>query len=346
MKSRTISKSPLFGIATVVAILLAAANIYSQGRYANRYSRGDVDRIIANVENSGDEFRRDFRTELDRSSLSGYQRRTYSAQVDEFERETDRLRSNFDTTDSWWSSREDVRRLVSASQPLNETMNSISFRRRIERQWNRLRNDINTLADTYDLAGIAGGGWQGGGGGWNGGGPTSTPPSWARGTFYGWDPATNQRIVLTISNNGRVTSSNGYSTSYGTYYNGNIHMEGVVARLNRSGSGIRSVRTDTGVAVTYSRQDVGDGGGNSSRPPSWAIGTFYTRDPATGRRIELTISSDGRVTSRSGGRVSYGTYFNDTIEMEGVTVRVDRLRGAGIRTTRVDTGEIVTYTTN
>ena len=35
-------------------------------------------------------------------------------------------------------------------------MNSLPFRRNLERQWTKMRNDLNKLADTYDLPGLNG----------------------------------------------------------------------------------------------------------------------------------------------------------------------------------------------
>ena len=343
MKSRMF-KSGITAFTVALVAVLGVVEAAAQGRYANVYSRTDVSGFIQNLEESSDQFSRDFRN----INNNG----TYRRNVDNFENAVDRLRSNFNRSNNWWNSRRDVQSIMDESQRVNVMMNNQQFARVLERQWNRLRRDINKLADTYELPGLGGGN----GGGWQGGGQTSNPPSWATGTFYGRDPSTGQRIMLTISGNGQVTSSSEGNVSYGTYYNGTVRMEGVLARISRAGDGIRSVRNDTGVAVNYTRGNGGwngggnggwngNGIGNTSRPPSWAQGTFYTRDPATGRRITLNITNNGRVTSSSAGSTSYGSYYNDTINMEGVTVRVER-SGNGIRTTQTDTGMVVTYTRN
>lgn len=187
--------------------------------------------------------------------------------------------------------------------------------------------------------------------GGGGGGQTSRPPSWAVGTFYTQDPSTGAQITLSISNNGQVISSSMGSSSYGTYYRETIQMEGVTVRVQRAGNGIRTSRYDTGQVINYSRTPTGGGGpgwggGGATRPPSWARGTFNGRDPATGANIVLTIGADGRVTSRSGRQVSYGTFNNNMIYMEGVTVRVEQAGRNNIRTTRVDTGQVVNYRKN
>ena len=292
MMKRNLVSIFVIGLVAGLFTVFSAIDANGQGRYVGQYSRARVDQIIREMENAADEFRRDFRNELDRSNLSGGQKRTYRNQVDNFENETDRLRSNFDRDNNWWRSRNQVQRVVNAAAPLNNTMNSIAFRRNIERQWNRLRREVNQVADTFDLPGIAGGGWQGGGGG---GGQTVNPPNWADGTFYGTGPR-GEQITLTINPNGNVTANINGSVSYGRFTRGNyININGAVARVTRQGNGILTQRTDTGERIAYTRTGGGGwGGGNQASPPSWARGTFYGTGPG-GERITLTI----RIMARS-----------------------------------------------
>ncbi len=221
---------------------------------------------------------------------------------------------------------------------------------RVQRAGNGIRTSRYDTGQVINYSrtqvGSGGPGWGGGGGG-----QTSRPPSWATGTFYALDPSTGAQITLSISNNGQVMSSSMGSSSYGTYYRETIQMEGVTVRVQRAGNGIRTSRYDTGQVINYSRTQVGSGGpgwdgGGTTRPPNWATGTFNGRDPATGANIVLTIGVDGRVTSRSGRQVSYGTFNNNMIYMEGVTVRVEQAGRNNIRTTRVDTGQVVNYRKN
>ena len=345
-----------------LALLALPGETDAQGRYVGRYSRGDVDQIIRRLEDSGDEFRRDFRQAVDRSNLSGSQKRTYRNQVDNFESQTDRLRSNFDRENDWWQSRNQVQNLVAAARPLNQTMNRIAFRRQIERQWNQLRNNVNTLADTYDLPGIAGGGWTGGGGGnWpgptypGGGGGTINPPRWAQGTFYATGPG-GQAIILTISPNGSVNASVGQSMTYGTFTRGNIiNLSGAQARVVRSGNGIITTRVDNGERIVYRRNPTGPGaggggnwgnpgwgGGNQIAPPTWARGNFRGTGP-NGTRIDLTISRNGDVTARIGSATVYGSFTSGNyLTIDGVVSRVVR-SGNGLSTTRLDNGETIFY---
>lgn len=337
-------------IALLFSVVLFDNTANAQGRYVGQYSRADVDGIIRRVEDSGDDFRSNFRRELDRSNLNSSQKRTYRNQVDSFERATDRLRSRFNSDNNWWNSRTQVQSLVADSRPLNVTMNAVPFRRQIERQWNRLRDDINRLADTYDLAGLDGGGWSGGGGGWGGGGgQTITPPSWAQGTFYGTAP-NGTPITLTISSNGSVNANIGGNMNYGTFTRGNnLFIAGATARVTRQGNGILTTRVDTGERIAYSRTGSGGGGGGGGwypgeqiNPPSWARGRFFGVAP-DGSNITLNIESNGDVTANIGGRVLYGSFTRgNVLSIDGAFARVTAL-ARGIRTVRTDNGLTIDY---
>ena len=331
-------------------VFVLAGTAAAQGRYANQYSRADVDNVIRNVEDRADEFRRDFYAELERGNLGGSQERGYRNQVTNFENATDRLRRNFDSDNTWWRSRSQVQNVISSAMPLNNTMNSIAFRRRIERQWNQLRNAVNRLAETYDLPGIAGGGWNGGPG--NPGGPgypdrdQTRPPAWAQGTFYG-NAYDGTRIRLTISPNGSATADIGGSMSYGSYLRGNLlRVNEAVSRVTRQGDGFATTRTDNGERIVYSRSEwVGgdDNAGEQVSPPDWARGTFYGR-AADGTRITLTIRNNGEVTANIGGSRSFGSFLRGNyLRMNEALARVVR-SGNGFSTTRTDNGEVIYYT--
>ena len=348
MKTKN-AAATLISMMTAVLFVFALAGItIAQGRYANQYSRADVDTIIRNVEDRADEFRRDFYAELERSNLGGSQERVYRNQVTDFENATDRLRRNFDSDNNWWQSRNQVQNVIANSRPLNTTMNSIAFRRRIERQWNQLRNAVNRLADTYDLPGIAGGGWNGGP--WNPGnpgggdqGPTSRPPSWAVGTFYsgGYD-----NITLTINANGRVTVVNNGQTYYGRYNNGRMHLNNDTSTISRTRDGIRTYNLNSRQTTDYSRNSYGGGGGGddaggpTSNPPSWARGTFYSANSYD--NISLTINANGRVTVVNNGQAYYGRYYNGQIYLNNDVSDVAR-DGNGIRTYNRSNGQTTVY---
>ncbi len=346
----------VFCVGIVTLFASVAVNAQDQGRYAARYSKRDVSSIIARLEQSSNTFRRDFDRAMDRSNLNGTDAEDrFNNIVGDFEDSVDRLRNEFDRGDSWWQSRNNVENTLRDSRPVNTMMTTISFRRNIERQWNQLRNDINTLADTYDLPGLNGGGWNGGGGGGNdgnwggGGGQTINPPNWAQGTFYG-SAQDGTRITLTISRNGSVNADIGGRMNYGTFTrSNNLQIAGAVARVTRQGNGILTTRTDTGERIAYTRDGGynGGGGGNESgnqiSPPNWARGSFYGRASNGGAQIVLTISSDGSVTAVIDGQPIYGSFTQGNIlSIAGAYARVTSIR-SGIRTVRTDNGETIDY---
>lgn len=315
--------------------VLSSANVaIAQGRYVNQYSRADVDNIIRRMEQNSDEFRTDFRREMNDSNLNRSTRNRFNGYVAASENAIDELRRHFDGTDSWWESRSRVQSVVSASQNVNSMMSQLPFERQLERQWNQLRNQINRLADTYDLPGLNGGGWQGGGGG-GGGGGRNRPPNWAVGTFRSAYPA----AVMTIAANGQVQTNINGQLYYGRYTNGGVRADGDGSfwTLTRTGSGFRSTNRGTGQTYDFTRNwGTGDGGGGggggdwdgpTSTPPNWAIGNFITNDG-----IRMTIDRNGRVTSRVRGQLYYGRYYYGNIhDQNGVITTVTR-DGDGFRT--------------
>ena len=337
----------------LAAIILPASADAQVLRNQNRYSKADVSRIIAKLESSSNTFRRDFDRAMDNSNLNGTSAEDrYNGNVRDYENSLDRLRREFDRQNSWWENRNEVSNVIRQAQPVNTMMTTISFRRNLERQWNNMRNDLNSLADTFDLPGLNGGGWNGGwgggGGGWGGSGQTSTPPSWAQGTFYGTAPDGSQ-ITLTITRNGQVTANINGSMSYGTYYRGNLNMNGAQSNVSQWGNGLRTRRNDNGEIINYSRNgwgNVGGGGwGGGNNPISWAVGSFNARNPQNGGTIYLTIGRDGQVTVNMDGNMSYGTLNGTTLTINGATATVQK-NGSGIRTVRNDNGERITYRRN
>jgi hypothetical protein len=219
-------------------------------------------------------------------------------------------------------------------------MNNLSFARKLERQWNNMRKDINKLADTYDLPGLAGGGNNG-----------ANVVSWAIGTFYARNPQTGGNITLTINADGSATVmfENG-QTNYLSITGDRLNNDGIVSRLTRINNGIRTTRLDNGESIDYFLSGNNNGGWNNGNNnntggnvPSWAIGTFYARNPQTGGNITLMIDRNGSVTiTFENGSTAYATVNGDRMNNQGVISRITRI-GNGIRTTRLDNGERIDY---
>lgn len=349
----------------MIALAVGATTAFAQGRYANVYNRGQVDGFVQQLETSSDAFRDDFRRAVDNSNLGGSTKRQLNNYAEQFENAVDRLRSRFDSDDSWWESRNEVQAMISNSQNLNSTMNSASFRRNLERQWNRLRNDINKLADAYDLPGLNGGGWTGGrgnpgypnnGGGYPGRG--GNVPSWAAGTFYGRDPQTGSQMTMMIARNGSVTISvDGNAPVYASLRGTTLTNGPYVSRLTRRNNGIRTTDVNNRNYIDYSRTPTYGGGGgyprNDGYPdaggggqgnvPNWAVGTFYGRDPSTGSNVAMTVNRNGSVSlSVDGAPIVFASMNNTTLTNGPYVSRVTRINN-GIRTTDINGGQYIDY---
>ena len=316
--------------------------------YSRRYSRRDVGSIIVQLEQSSNKFRQDFDRYVGERSVSGSERSRLTRIVDDYEQALDSLRSNFDSDDNWWRSRANVRSVMDEARQVNSMMNNLSFARRIERQWNQMRRDINKLAETYNLPRL-----DGTGGGSNDGNGGGNVPSWAVGRFYGRNPQTGGVIILDINRNGRVTVTfeNG-NVDYATMNGDRLNNGGTFSRVTRINNGIRTTRQDNGERIDYFTRGSGGGyndddnyddnnqGGNI---PNWAVGIFYGRNPQTGGTITLEIRANGRVViTFENGETLYATMNGDRLNNGGIVSRVTRINN-GIRTTRLDNGERIDY---
>ena len=330
-----------------MAATALAAMAQGNLRYQTRYSKAQVSNIISKLETSSDKFRRDFDKAMDNSRYNGTSAEDeYNGNVRDFENNLDDLRREFNRTNSWWEMRNRVQNVVRAGETVNSMMNSISFRRTLERQWNTMRNDLNTLADTFDLPGLNGGGWTGGGG-WNGGGNTGgVVPSWAVGSFSARNPQNGGTIYMNVQSNGTVTLTydNGapiYATMNGTILNNPPYQ----SRVSRINNGIRTTSTTSNDYVDYFRTtvDPGPGAGGGGNVPNWAVGTFYATNPQNGGTIQLTVERNGTaIIVFDNGAPIYATVNGTILNNPPYQSRLSRINN-GIRTTSTTNNQYIDY---
>ena len=342
----------LASICLAFITLASPSAINAQGRYADRYSKRDVSDIIAKLERTSNEFRRNFDKNLDQSSINGTREEDrLNDIVEDYEEDLNNLRREFNSSNSWWESRSDVRDVMSSANQVNQMMNNLPFARKIEKQWKNMRRDLNKLADTYELASLGGNYDDGNTGGNNGG----DVPNWAVGTFSARNPQSGGNIVLTISPNGSVVVNADGVTNSASMNGTRLFNGGAVARVSRTSNGIRTTNIDNGDYIDYYRTDGGNNGGgwngggnnggNVGDVPNWAIGTFYARNPQNGGRIILTINRDGSVVVNNDGQINYATMYRDQLTNNGAVARVSKTRN-GIRTTNVANGDYIEYSKN
>jgi hypothetical protein len=148
----------VFGVVTMVGLLsYPSATLEAQGRsygssYGRTYSKADVDRVIRRAEDRSDIFRRTVDNQLDHSRLNGSRTEDrINAQVKQLENALDDLRSEFNRRNSWMDTRVNVERVMRQSDEVNSIIRRNRFGTKVEREWEILRSDLNTLAGVYSL---------------------------------------------------------------------------------------------------------------------------------------------------------------------------------------------------
>lgn len=127
-------------------------------RYWNTMRKTDVEKVIARLERNANDFRRDLDRWLDNSRIDGTRReQEYNSRVNAFEQATNRLRAEFDRSDKWWETRNQVTDVLEKAKPVSEMMRrgGRRYSKYLTDQWWTLRRQVNTLASTYRLPQIS-----------------------------------------------------------------------------------------------------------------------------------------------------------------------------------------------
>lgn len=149
--------SSLVGLFAFFSVLVLADTAAAQrpGWANRRYNRGNIDRLIKNVEQRTDAFVSQIDTGLDRSRLDGTRREdNLNERAKELERSTDELRSDFDRRgENWWETRDNVQRTLSVASGIDTAMRRRNLGRGsgAEANWRNVRRELNTLARAYNL---------------------------------------------------------------------------------------------------------------------------------------------------------------------------------------------------
>lgn len=140
----------------VVAVLFALAQDANGQRRRESRGRGlnkaQVKVIIDRVEDRVDNFRKNLDKSLDRSSLNGTDREDWiNARSNDLEKATDELRREFDRRDAWAENRDEVRRCINIATDIDRNMKRYRFGAVTESNWARVRFELNSLADVYNI---------------------------------------------------------------------------------------------------------------------------------------------------------------------------------------------------
>lgn len=138
-------------------VLFAVADTANAQR-PRRESRGraltkaEVKAIINRVEDRVDNFVKNYDKSLDRSKLDGSSRENWlMGRARDLERATDELSREFDKRDAWVENKEETRRCLNIASDIDRNMKNYRFGSATEANWSRVRYELNTLADVYNL---------------------------------------------------------------------------------------------------------------------------------------------------------------------------------------------------
>ena len=130
---------------------IAAQGTSPGGRY---YTKAEVEVIIKRVEERSDAFRKVIDQSLDRSALNGTNREdNINQQVKELENAIDKLRKDFDRSNTWQETRQQVQRVLNEADEVNGIMRRGRWRRGgvVKSEWALVRSDLNKLFGVYNL---------------------------------------------------------------------------------------------------------------------------------------------------------------------------------------------------
>lgn len=154
MKGRLFSFMAVFAVGLTVFMLADTAN--GQRRRESRgrgMTKAQVKVVINRVEDRVDNFQDKYDASLDRSRLDGTSREDWlNKRAKDLEHATDELAREFDRRDAWAENREEVRRCLNIASDIDRNMRNYRFGRATEANWTRVRYELNTLADIYNMA--------------------------------------------------------------------------------------------------------------------------------------------------------------------------------------------------
>ena len=119
------------------------------------YTRAEVNDLIKTAEDRSDRFMKLFDKALDKSALDGSQREdNLNERAKDFEKAMDKLRKEFDKTESYLETKPEMQNVLSIAREINAVMLRRNLRADVEEEWGVLRRELNVLASVYYLNGL------------------------------------------------------------------------------------------------------------------------------------------------------------------------------------------------
>ena len=143
------------GLAAVLMVLSFATESDAQRRRESRNRRmtkAQVKLVINRVEDRVDNFVGNYDKSLDRSRLDGTSREDWlMKRAKDLESATDELSREFDRRDAWVENKDEVRKCLNIATDIDKNMKNYNFGAATESNWAKVRYELNTLADIYNL---------------------------------------------------------------------------------------------------------------------------------------------------------------------------------------------------
>jgi outer membrane lipoprotein SlyB len=137
-----------------IGLIFALAGIYmvAEAQYQQPYrvTEREVNQLLRRIENRADRFKNSLGRALDRSRLDNTRREDNINQlVADFEQATNQLRERFNNRTSTTS---DVQMVLDRAAWIDRFMQRRQLANNAEQQWSMLRNDLNQLANYYNVS--------------------------------------------------------------------------------------------------------------------------------------------------------------------------------------------------
>ncbi len=154
----------LFAGLAAVLMVLTFAGVSSAQRRESRgkmRSKAEVKQIVNRVEDHVDNFVKNYDKALDRSRLDGSSRENWLMnRARDLESATDELAREFDRRDAWLENKDEVRRCLNIASDIDRNMRNYRYGSVTENNWARVRFELNTLADVYNLPKVGAGAYR------------------------------------------------------------------------------------------------------------------------------------------------------------------------------------------
>lgn len=155
MKIKGLKISAMVAVGLMIFMMAETGN--AQRRYL-REARGvavnkaQVKAVVNRVEDRVDNFLKNYDRSLDRSRLDGSSRENWLMdRARDLEAATDELAREFNRSDAWIENKDEARRCLNIATDIDRNMRNNRFGSGTEANWDRVRFELNTLADVYNL---------------------------------------------------------------------------------------------------------------------------------------------------------------------------------------------------